>query len=71
MKRPIQTHYDDGRVARSTTPKAAARAAFRRLLDGDYKMADILSESGQQLAFITIYKREISFQVVRPRAFRE
>ena len=42
-KRPIVTEYHWGachtRLAHATTPKAAARAAFRRIADGDFYSA--------------------------------
>lgn len=47
--RPVKAHYNGGRVSSSATPRGAAIAAFRRVLDGDYLRADIYVD-GQLLA---------------------
>lgn len=43
------------RIAHSATPKNAARAAFRRLIDNEYVQAHILGESGRPVAMLESY----------------
>lgn len=70
--RPIITYYAGARLpAHSTTPKAAARAASRKLLDGQYSQADIYNKDGRLLARLTFNKagRYLTTAILHPRSF--
>ena len=62
--RPIATYYNGGeRVARSTTEEAAIRAAFSRLLRGDYTKAVVFDELSNQTSVLRVTSTGISTQI--------
>jgi hypothetical protein len=53
--RPIATYYNGGeRVAHSTTEEAAIRAAFSRLIRGDYTKAIVYDEYSNQSSVLRV-----------------
>lgn len=62
--RPIATYYNGGeRVAHSTTEEAAIRAAFSRLLRGDYSKAVVYDDYSNQTAVLRVTSGGISTHV--------
>ena len=69
--RPIKTHYNGGRVARSTRVKSAAKAAFRRLLDGDFNKAEIINDRNRMVATLSLVKgQSVHLTIYSPRSFK-
>lgn len=71
-KRPIVTEYHGGacrmRLAHATTPKAAARAAFRRINDGDFYSAFIYNGK-RWVATVERRNHIVALTVHFPRSF--
>lgn len=60
--RPIVTEYAGAdRVAHSSTPERAVRAAAIRLIKGDYKAADVYND-GKRIASLHSMKYSITIQ---------
>lgn len=68
--RPIATHYSAGSISHSTCPNNAVVNAIRRILNRQYRAADIYNESGTCIASIAYSDRfHLVVNLRHPRSF--